>query len=81
MIRDECRLRIAVFLSEYLDATSGSILLQSDAELTDGIEMLIDHEIFSKSELKKECMKKYSTFIPDRLFGKYADRKEKSHDR
>lgn len=77
MIRDECRLRIAVFLSEYLDATSGSILLQSDAELTDGIEMLIDYDVFSKEELKKECLKKCSVFIPDYLFGKYADRKKK----
>ncbi|MGN0663944.1 MAG: hypothetical protein ACI4L5_02605 [Negativibacillus sp.] len=68
----ETRKRIAAFLAQYVEATSGSIFLESDEEFIDGIELLIESEIFTKDQLKKECLKDYSVVIPDYLFGKFS---------
>lgn len=70
---DEWRNRVGLFLGEYLDSTEGRALLTSDAEIRDGLFVLLDEGVFrNKGELRREALLSHSLLIPDEYFVGYA---------
>ena len=61
--------RIAAFLRQYVDC-SGGLLPAENAALEAAIKILLEHGIFSVSEMRFEALKEYDVIIPWDLFPK-----------
>lgn len=65
---DDFRERIAAFLRQYVETSSGGLLPADDASIKDGIALLIENEVMSKEEIRFEALSEYNVMIPDSYF-------------
>lgn len=61
--------RIAAFLRQYVDYGDG-VLPAENAAIEAAIKVLLEHGIFSVSEMRLEALKEYDVIIPWDLFPK-----------
>lgn len=56
---------IAAFLSQYVTANKGGLLVPPDpAFLREGIRLLLDNGVMTTEEIKLEALRDYSVIIP-----------------
>lgn len=65
---NDFRERIAAFLRQYVETTSGGLLPVDDVYIKDGIALLIENDIMSKEEIRVEALSDYNVIIPDSYF-------------
>ena len=65
---DEQLYRICNYLNQYLLRNDGYLLRPDPAYLKAGISMLIEKEVLTKEEIKREALEDYSVLIPENLF-------------
>lgn len=62
---DEYRERIAEFLSQYIDVLDCRLGYGDERVIRQGIKLLIEQNIFSKKQIKKELMRQQGIVLTD----------------
>lgn len=66
------RKKISVFLAQFVEMKEGSPIPESDVDFVSAIELLIREKVFTKDELRHDCLRDYGVIIPEWLFGVYG---------
>lgn len=68
---------IAAFLSQYLEANNGMLIPPDEAYIMDGISVLLEENIMTLDELRREALKDFNVIVPWNLCPKEKDNGKK----
>lgn len=74
---DEQMMRIAHFLSQYLQTNDGMLIPPNEAYIRDGIAVLLEENIMTLDELRMEALKDFNVIVPWNLCPEEKDNGKK----